>query len=79
METNKKKNNQVTYFLIGLVGGIVFAGLLIFIFRVNSFVPPFIPQFILISITFLFGFACLDAALMAILLEDYCGKYKKRD
>ena len=86
METNKEKkilgykqpkvkHTQATYFLIGLVGAIVFMCLLTMVILVNNLVTPFIPQFVLISLTFLVGFAVMDAVMMAILLQYHYGKY----
>ena len=75
METNKKKNNQVTYFLIGLVGAIAFICLLNVIIWVNNLVTQFTPQFILVSLTFSGGVAVMDAVMMAILLQYHYGKY----
>ena len=71
----KGKHNHITYFLIGLVGAIVFICLLNMIILVNNLVTPFIPQFVLISLTFLVGFAVMDAVMMAILLQYHYGKY----
>lgn len=71
METNKKKNNHVTYFLIGLVGAIAFICLLNVIIWVNNSVTPN-PLFVLVSLTFL---TFMDATVMAILLQYHYGKY----
>ena len=71
----KGKHNHVTYFLIGLVGAIVFICLLNMIIWVNNIVTQFNPLFILVSLAFSVMFTAMDATIMAILLQYHYGKY----
>ena len=71
----KVKHNHVTYFLIGLVGAIVFICLLNMIILVNNLVTQSNPLFILVSLAFSVMFTAMDATMMAILLQYHYGKY----
>ena len=71
----KGKHNHITYFLIGLVGAIVFICLLNMIILVNNLVTQFNPLFILVSLAFSVMFTAMDATMMAILLQYHYGKY----
>ena len=69
------KHKQLSYFSIGLIGALIFIGLLTIVIHVNSLVASYIPAFTIVSATFLMGFAATDAILMAILLQYRYGKY----
>ena len=71
----KGKHNHVTYFLIGLVGAIVFICLLNILIWVNNIITQFNPLFIVVSLAFSVMFTATDATLMATLLQYHYGKY----